>query len=804
MSNFFKLTLLIGCILLTITNSIAQNVNANAASIDVQQLSDEQINQIVSKIQKNNMSLEQAMTLARARGASQLQIDKLKQRIKDLKKNSNTVNGADVTEETSVTDNSLSQKKQFTPTQKEKRTFGFQFFNSKNLTFSPNVNIPVSENYTLGIGDEIVIAVYGASQQNYNLRVRKTGAINIPDIGPVNVYGLSFKQAKKKIKAKLTNIYNGMEGSKPNTFADISLGTLTGIKINIIGDVNMPGTYTLPPTATVFNGLYLAGGPNLKGSYRNIDVIRNGKTIKTIDVYAYLVDGKTANNIQLREQDVIMVRPYVNRINVEGQFKHTGLFETKKGEVVADVIRYAGGFTDRAYTHKLDLYRNNSKSIDFKTITSNDFENVQLSNGDLLIAGEITNKLENRVTINGAVYRPGNYELKQNMQLSQLIKEAEGLKDDAFMERGIITRRNNDNTLKTIAFSVKDIVNNKNDIKLQSEDVIKISSLFDMREKRTVSIVGEVQFPGMYQCSDNLTIQDLIFNAGGFKENASIENIEVSRVLDYDQTKDITKELLHTYQFEVNRNLKLNSQDARFELKPFDKVYVRRAPGYRPQSTVSVFGEIKYAGEYGIINKGEKISDLIKRAGGLTPEAYKKGASLRRKIVLTEAEYQAQLVIAKRDTTVNIEDIKRYSYKTIGIDLPKILRNPGGINDLRLKDGDQLNIPCLLQTVTVSGAVLNPVGHTYTKKQSAKDYIMASGGFAQNAKKGKVYVVYANGTTATTKRYIFGRSYPKVEPGCEIIIPRKPEIDKAANASKWLAFTTAFVSLITAVAIAFK
>ncbi|PID89425.1 MAG: sugar transporter [Bacteroidia bacterium] len=805
MRNFLKTIILIGCILIGANNIVAQNINLNnMASVDVKQLTEKQLNQIVAQIKKNNMSIEQAMTFARTRGASQLQIDQLKQRIKNLRNISKAVSGADVTEETTVALNSFSQKKQFSTTKKAQKTFGFQFFNSKNLTFSPNVNIPVSDDYTLGLGDEIVIAIYGASQKNYQLRVHKTGAINIPDIGPINVYGIPFKQAKRKIKSQLTKIYNGLKGDNPNTFADISLGTLTGIKINIIGDVNVPGTYTLPPTATVFNGLYLAGGPNIKGSYRNIDVIRNGKVIKTIDVYAYLVDGKTANNIQLRNQDVIFVRPYINRINIEGQFKRTGLFETKKDETVADIIRYAGGFTEKAYTYKLDLYRNNTRSTDFITIERKKFDTTKLANGDLLIAGEIVNRLENIVTINGAIYRPGNYELKPNMYLSQLIKEAEGLKEDAFMERGIITRRNPDHTLRTIAFSVTDVLNGKNDIQLKSEDVIKISSLFDMREKRTVSIEGEVQFPGVYQCSDNLTIQDLIFNAGGFKKNASVETIEVSRILSYDEAKDITQKLLHTYQFHINRNLKLNSKDAKFELKPFDKVYVRRAPGYRPQSSVSIAGEVKYAGGYSITQKDEKISDLIKRAGGLTPEAYKKGASLRRKIVLTEAEYQAQLLIAKRDTTSNIREVKRYSYRTIGIDLPQILKNPGGANDLILKDGDQLNIPTLLQTITVSGAVLNPVGHTYTKKNTTKEYIMGSGGFAQNAKRGKVYIIYANGTTATTKRFLFFRSYPKVEPGCKIIVPRKPEIDRSGNTSKWLAFSSALATLLTAIAITLK
>jgi protein involved in polysaccharide export with SLBB domain len=422
-------------------------------------------------------------------------------------------------------------------------------------------------------------------------------------------------------------------------------------------------------------------------------------------------------------------------------------------------------------------------------------------NGDSISAGVITERFENRISIAGAVYRPGDYQMKEGMKLSDLIKKAEGLREEAFMERGVITRKKSNLSLEAIAFSVRDVLSGNADVDLQREDRVQISSIFDLREARTVEIVGEVQFPGTYAWAEKMKIADLIFQAGGFLENAEVSSIEVSRVLDYSETQNLTKSLLHTFQYGLDRNLKLSEEGAAFTLKAFDKVYVRRAPGYRPQATVSISGEIMYEGDYGITRKDEKISDVIRRAGGITPEAYISGASLRRRIELSEAEYQAKLAIAAQDTTMNPGDVEKVQYQIVGIDLPKILNKPGCVEDLQVLGGDQLMIPSKLETVMVSGSVLNPVAHTFTRKMDAKDYIMRSGGFAQMAKKGKVYVLYANGTTSATKG-LFKRRFPKVEPGCEIIVPEKPEVDKAANASKWLAFTSTLASLITAIAVA--
>lgn len=798
-----KMFLLCLFAVLVIGTANSQNTNVNPASVNVEALSDAQIEKLITQMDKNGMSLEEAMAVARARGASQLQIDQMVKKISEYKSGKrNGVAKVDELEESLAPEEKLSEKASFTATEKNKRVFGFQFFNSKNLSFEPTIDMPVSESYSLGIGDEVNIAVYGASQQNYQVTVQKNGAISIPDLGPVHVYGISFREAQQKIKSRLLSIYNGMGGDRPNTFAEVSMGSLKGVKVNVIGEVNSPGTYSLPATASAFNALYLAGGPNENGSFRAIDVLRDGKLLCSVDVYAYLIDGKTQNNIQLRDQDVVLVRPYAKRVKVEGEFKRTGLFETQNEETVADLLRFAGGFTDKAYTHRLELYRNNTRTLTFKGVSADQYDQVQLMNGDRLVAGMLTERFENRVSIDGAVYRAGNYELTEGLLLSGLIKKAEGLKEEAFMERGVITRKLEDMSLKAISFSVRDVVNGKADFELQKEDRIQISSIFDMREARTVEIVGEVRFAGTFAWAENLRIGDLIFQAGGFKEEAEVAGVEVSRVLDYDETSELTKSLLHTFQFSLDRNLKLSPEDEAFLLQPFDKIYVRRAPGYRPQGVASIQGEVKFAGDFGITRKDEKISDIIRRAGGITPEAYVKGASLRRRIELSEAEYQAKLAIAAQDTTMTGKEFEKVSYQIVGIDLTAILANPEAVENLQVQAGDQILIPSKLETVMVSGSVLSPVAHTFTQKKKLKDYVNGSGGFADRAKKGKVYVLYANGTTQATKCGLFGRRFPKVEPGCEIIVPEKPEVDKAANAGKWLAFTSTLASLITALAIA--
>lgn len=783
----------------------AQSVDP--ATVNVEKLNDAQIQKAVDEMNKRGLGIEEAIMMARAKGFSESQIADMRRRIDALKFGGQKQKSQTIElegEETDLTDYSEKSELSDTVKKEQSKVFGFNFFNSDKLSFAPSVNVPVSDSYTLGAGDEIVVNVYGASQQTYNLLIQANGSVYITDLGPVQVAGLPFAQVQEKIKSRLMAIYSGMKGNKPNTFVDVSAGQLKAVTVNVIGEVNVPGTYSLPATASVFNALYLAGGPNEKGSFRQIDLVRDGKTISEIDIYAYLIDGKTQGNVQLRDQDVIMIRPYINRVKVAGEFKRDGWFEAKEGENLSDLLRYAGGFSEKAYTHRVDLYRNNTRTMTFKDVAARDFASTVLMNGDSIVAGLVINRFENKVSIEGAVYRPGNYEVTEGLMLSQLIDRAEGAKEEAYMERGVIIRKKKDFTFENLSFSLRDVLNGKTDVALKKNDKIQISSIFDMREARTVEIVGEVQFPGTYAYAEDLKLADLIYMAGGFLEQAEVSAVEVSRILDKKEIESLTKKLSHSFQFPVDRQLKMIDEDAAFPLHSYDKVYVRRAPGYRPQAVVKVQGEVAYAGDFGLIFKGEKISDVLKRAGGVTPEAFVEGASLRRRHELSDAEYDAKLALAKQDTTMNEADVKRVTYQVVGIDLVKILKNAGGVEDLQLKDGDQLLIPQQMQTVKVSGAVLSPVALTFKDGKSLKRYIRSSGGFAQSAKKSKVYVLYANGTAESTRGSIFGRRYPKVAPGCEIIVPEKPQVDKTAQAGKWLGITSAVVSMFTAISIAIK
>ncbi len=770
----------------------------NAKTVSVEEIPNSQIEQLVKKMEEQGISIEEAVAIARAKGASDAQIDQLVNRIDEVK---NKTKIAPVKQAAIIQKHaSFSKKEQIQETKAKQQTFGFQFFNSKNPNFASNMNTPLPDDYLIGVGDNIQLNVYGASQRDYSLQVQKNRAINIPNIGPVYIAGLSLKNAKVLIKNRLSSIYNGMRGSFPNTFVNVTVGNIAGININVTGEASRPGTYTLPATSTAFNALYLSGGPSENGSFRDISVVRDGKVVATIDVYNYLINGDTRSNIQLRNNDVILIKPYQKRVFIEGAFKRKGIFEAKGSETLADIIRYAGGFTAEAYDKQISLTRNNSRTLSFKTVKANDFALTTIVNGDEIEAGRITETYENIVSISGAVYRPGNYELSDNLTLLELIKKADGLKEDAFVERGIITRQDDEMQLKTLSFSVKDVLKGKTNIFLKKNDKVLISSIFDMREDRKVEILGAVQRPGTFAYAEGMTLYDIIFMAGGFQEKASVSNIEIARRLSYKEAENTSDRLIHTYTVSVDRNLELSKKDAQMLLQPFDYIYVRTAPGFsQQQGAVAIAGQIKYAGNYGIIDKKERLSDIIKRAGGLLNTAYVAGASLRRKYTLSNAEYQAKREIAKQKGINLNSGISKTTYRIVGINLKKALKNPESVENLLLENGDQIFIPKTLQTVKVSGAVLNPVALTYRKNMTTKDYINLSGGFSQNAKRNRVYVVYPNGEAHATRSFIF-RRYPKVVPGAEIIIPEKEKIDRTGQTQKWLGISGSVLGIATSIA----
>jgi len=772
MQRFFVFVLLIFLAGMTVDAFGQRDTeNINPREVKISELSDNQIRRLYNEIENRGLSEQQATSLAMARGFTRQQIRDLRQRFEELEQEPQGAK-ADTTGQSSVF-GELTKKKDIEASEKEKKIFGFDFFNSDRLTFEPGVNLPVSDSYVIGVGDEISIDVWGASQQSYQLNVDHGGNINIPNAGVLSVRGLTLKEAREKIFDKLALIYSDLKGENPKTFAHIYLGSIRPINVHVIGEVFAPGSYTLPGSATAFNALYLAGGPNIQGSFREIHVIRDGKIIQKLDVYKYLINGKSDENITLRDDDVIMVPTYKNRVRMEGEFKRNGIFEGKDGETVADMLRYAGGFTDKAYSHRIEMFRNDSRQIRFKSISTPEFDEETIQNGDSIVAGEINDRIEDRVVIQGAVMRPGNYELKEDLTLSQLVERADGLREDAFMPRGQVLRLDENLQLENVSFDVKELVSGDYDLDLQREDVVTIYSIDSLRQERTLTIRGEVQQPGTFDYRDATTLADLIAMAGGLKETAARSYIEVARRLSHEEAAQYQQQTGHLYQFTVSRDLELDSEDGDFELKPYDKVSVRKAPGYAESGSVRLTGEVTYSGQYNLNSRQERLSSVIERAGGLTNDAYPEGAMLTREVELSSKEKRMREQLMESDSTLQFDDI---GFEVLAIDLAKVMKNPGNREDVILREGDELYIPRELQTVKISGEVLNPVSIPFVEGKGLKYYVNQGGGFSEDARKRKSYVVYPNGrASATQKAFIFINNYPQILPGSEIVVPRKPE-----------------------------
>lgn len=771
----------------------------NRATIDVNALSDQQIQRIVNEVNSRGLSLDEAAILARSQGASETQIEQIKRRIQELQ----FAGGKSVANPTATTaQNStfsreaFSEKAAISATPEVKRIFGFHFFNSEKLTFEPPVNIPTPKNYVLGIGDQILITIWGASQTSYQLQIEQNGAIQIPDIGPIYISGMEFSAAQNKIKKRLIAIYKGMEGDHPNTYAEISISGLRSIKINVIGEVMAPGTYTLPATASAFNALYLSGGPNENGSFRNIRLIRDNKTEKTIDVYDYLINGNTLNNIQLREQDILYIPTYEKRVEASGAFKRNGLFELTDKETLADLIPYLGGFTENAYKAQLSLTRITDKEMKIIDISQSVFESFVPMNGDSIFVGTIIERYENRVNISGAVFRPGSFELTPELSLSKLIANAQGVREDFYSNRGLIIRLQHDLSPKTISFNVDEILNGTNDIILQREDQVIIEDISGMREERTVQIFGQIQRPGVFEYTDDLSLKELILKAGGFTEAASQSSIELARRNNYEEAAQVTDEIVKLFQFEIDRELKLDPEDEKFALKPFDYIYIRKAPAYYEQRTVNISGEVLYPGTYSISSKNERVSDLIVRAGGLTSTAFVKGARMERVNQQAAISREAMKYSSKDSLLTKAEQYLEND--KLELRLEEILSKPGTIYDYVLRDGDMITVPEVLQEVRISGEVANPIGLAYEKGKSMKYYINRSGGFSQKAMKSKVFVIYSDGTTQITRNFLW-KKYPTLEPGCQIIIPEKEVKVRTDQTGKWLGIASTMTSIAIAI-----
>ena len=708
------------------------------------------------------------------------------------------------------------QRKRNLPENDLKETvFGREIFSNKNLSFEPDLNIPTPKNYILSAGDELLINVWGDSELNLKLKVSPEGTILIPNLGPVSVSGLTIETAENRIRQELGRIMSTLSGDTDgaNTFVSVSLSQIRSIKVNIVGEVVAPGTYTLPSFATLFNALYAAGGVNEIGSLRGIKVYRNSKEVAKLDVYDYLLNGKYNTNIRLEENDMVIVSPYDQLAVVRGKVKRNRIFEMKKGETLQQLLNMAGGFTGDAYKKDVRIKRKADSRYQIATVTEDKYPTFAMMDGDSLLVDSVIPFYENRLIVTGAVWRPGEYELNGAVHtVKGLINQAAGLKGDEFTGRAQITRLNPDFTTTVVAVDIRGILNGTSpDIELKPEDILNIPSLFDLREPYTIKISGAVNYVDtVLPYRNNLTVEDAIMMAGGLKESAATVNVEVARRIKDTKTYENSNRTAEVFNFELNDNLGLISTDGKksdtvFTLEPFDEVYVRFSPGYQEQQVVKVNGEITFSGDYVLAEKNSRLSNIIAKAGGITPDAYVKGASLKRQLTEDEMrrlETLLQLSSNKqsRDSVaLSLENIKNYS---VGIDLEKALANPGSAHDVVLRDGDELYIPQLQSTVKINGAVTYPNSVTYTKGMSVGNCLSQAGGYNDIARKYPI-VIYMNGKVATTKKcFIFFKRYPKVEPGCEIVVPTKTQRDRKTSLAEVLSIassTTSMAAMVTSI-----
>lgn len=657
---------------------------------------------------------------------------------------------------------------------KKQTVFGQNIFNNGMLTFEPNLNIATPESYILGPGDEVIVDIWGDAEQTFRQQISPDGTITDSKIGPVYLSGLTVKEANARLKNAFARIYSTMSGGNPTTFMNMSLGEIRSIRVNVMGEVMMPGTYTLSSLASLFHALYSAGGVNEIGSLRSIKVSRGGKEVADVDVYEYLLEGKNKQDIRLEDGDVIIVAPYRNLVTLKGKVKRPLIYEMKDEETVRNILDYAGGFAGDAYKNAIRLIRKSGREYQIYNVDEGDFDSFVLTDGDELAVDSVINRFENRVEVRGAIFRPGLYALgDQVATVRQLVEKAEGVREDAFLNRAVIYREQFNRMPEVLAIDIAGLLEGKvADVELRKNDVLYIPSIFDLKEDYILKINGAVGVPGTYKYADGMTIEDLIIQAGGLQESASTVKIEVARRIKDPKSTSTSDVLAENFSLTLKDGLVVDGQKD-FVLQPFDEVYVRHSPGYQAQQNVRVEGEVLFDGNYVLSKKNQRLSDLVRDAGGLTPEAYVSGARLTRQLNPDEqARVASMLKLTKqsgRDSIdVNSLDLGKTYY--VGIDLEKALKNPGSEYDIVLREGDVLRVPEFDGTVRISGAVMYPNTVVYKKNANLKYYIGQGGGFASRAKKRKVFVVYMNGMVAKSRTF----AKAKVAPGCEVIVPVKP------------------------------
>ncbi len=678
---------------------------------------------------------------------------------------------------------------------REDQVFGRNIFNTKNLTFEPSSNLATPPNYRLGPGDEVIIDIWGASQNTIRQQISPDGTINIQKIGPVYLSGLTVSEANDYLKKSLNKIYNGLNNATdPSSDIRLTLGNIRTIQINVMGEVVQPGTYALSSFSTVFHALYRAGGVSDIGSLRNVQLVRNGKKLATIDVYEFIMKGNAQDDIRLQEGDVVIVPAYDVLVKISGKVKRPMRFEMKKDEPLSTLIKYAGGFDADAFTRSLRVVRQNGQEYEVNTVKDIDYSVYQMRNGDVVTAEAILNRFTNKLEIRGAVYRPGIYQLSGKLNtVRELVNEAQGLTGDAFLNRAVLYRQREDLTTEVLSVDIKPIMDGTApNIALLKNDILYIPSIHDLEDRGNVRVHGEIAKPNSYPYADNMTLEDLIIQAGGLREAASTVRVDVSRRIKNPRSTVDNDTIGQMFSFALKDGFVIDGQPG-FVLQPYDEVYVRRSPGYQAQQNVSIEGEILFDGTYALTSREERLSDLINKAGGATNYAYLRGAKLTRIANASEKKRMADVIRLMRrqlgEAMIDSLGIEVENTFTVGIDLEKALKNPKSNADLVLREGDIISIPKNTNTVSIDGAVMVPNTVSYLAGQDIDYYINQSGGYSDNAKKSKKFIVYMNGQVTKVK----GNGKKQIEPGCEIIVPSKSK--KKTNVGEILGYATSFSSL---------
>ena len=748
-----------------------------------QRMSDEKVIEYAKKSHKEGKDDKQIAVELAKQGVTKEQAERIKKQYKaitakDENKSVATVSGRSREPFTlpvdSLKEDSLLQN--VNKDEPKSKIFGHNIFSDRNLSFEPSANIATPKDYILGPGDEIIIDIWGASENNIREVISPDGAVNIENIGPVYLNGMTIQEANNFIQKEFSKIYSGISGNTSQI--QLTLGQNRSIQINILGEVKSPGTYTLSSFASVFHALYAAGGVNEIGSMRDIRLVRNNKSLQTIDLYEFILKGKTPANYKLQEGDIILIPAYDNLVKLNGYVKRPMYYEMRDDETLMTLLKYSGGFTGDAFQKNLKVFRNNGFEQEVSTVDFIDFSTYKVQDQDSVVVGSVLDRFANAVKIRGAVYRPGIYELSGKTQtIKDIIEKAEGLRGDVFLNRIQIQRENADLTKSLIAVNLQDILSGEEvDIPLHKNDVIYIPSIHDLNEVKSLTIHGEVANPGTYDYADKTTIEDLIIQAGGLLESASAAKIDIARRKKDPYSISEAVVLGESFSLDLSEDYDNNKKVMQFYLQPFDEVYVRRSPAYETQKNVIINGEVLFAGSYALTKKNQRVSDLIKSAGGLTSDAFTEGARLVRRMNREElARKEAMLTLAEKEASnkdsIDVSTLELDDTYSVGIDLAKALNKPKSSYDLVLREGDMLYIPQFVNTVKINGAVMYPNTVLYQPGKKLSYYINQAGGYGNRARKSRVYAVYLNGEVSRLK----GRTANLIQPGCEIVIPTKEE-----------------------------